>query len=50
MRLGDGARAILLLGMGALAIVTQGVPTTSVIGLAVALLLVALMLERTVPH
>ena len=49
MRLGDGARAIILVGLGIGAIVIQGTETTAeVLGIVVGLLIVALLLELTV--
>jgi hypothetical protein len=51
MQLGDGARGIILVGIGVIVIVTKGVHSTAgLIAFAVSLLVVALLLELTFPR
>jgi hypothetical protein len=51
MHLGDGARRIILVGIGVIVIVTKGVHSTAgLIAFAVSLLVVALLLELTFPR
>lgn len=45
MRLGDGTKAIVLVGLGVIAIINGVHGTAGVIGLAVSLLVVSLLLE-----
>ena len=46
MRLGDGTRAIILVGLGVTAIISYGVHTTAgVVDLAISLLVVSFLLE-----
>ena len=49
MRLADGTRAIILVGLGVIGIITYGVTSSAgVIGLAISLLVVSLLVELTI--